>query len=120
MVAPLRGFMEDLVTVVITKVFNMLSFCLERSVKCQATLETKYNRPFTFSLCLIDPGAYELSRVNLPYFHIRSGKKNTFTRPSVYSTVPPGEPTRIRSLLAYELVNGCGTHEKIFVVILSF
>ena len=33
MVAPLRGFMEGLVTVVIAEVFNTLFFCLKRFVK---------------------------------------------------------------------------------------
>ena len=33
-VAPLCGFMEDLVTAVIAEVFNTLSFCLKHSVKC--------------------------------------------------------------------------------------
>jgi len=34
MEAPLRGFMEDLVTAVIAEVFNTLSFCFNRSVNC--------------------------------------------------------------------------------------
>ena len=33
-VAPLRGFMKNLVTAVIAEVFNMLSFCLKFSAKC--------------------------------------------------------------------------------------
>ena len=33
-IAPLRGFMEDLVTAVIAEVLNMLSFSLNRSVNC--------------------------------------------------------------------------------------
>ena len=33
-VAPLYGFVEDLVTAVIAEVFNLLYFCLKRSVKC--------------------------------------------------------------------------------------
>jgi len=56
-VAPLRGFMETLVTAVIAEVLNTLSFCLKPSAKCQTTLKTKRNRPFTFSLWLIDPEA---------------------------------------------------------------
>jgi len=33
-VAPLRDFMEDSLTAVIAELFNMLSFCLNCSVKC--------------------------------------------------------------------------------------
>ena len=32
--APLHGFVEDLVIALIAQVFNLLSFCLKRSVKC--------------------------------------------------------------------------------------
>jgi len=33
-VAPLYGYMEDLVAAVIAEMFNMLSFCLKHSVMC--------------------------------------------------------------------------------------
>ena len=52
MVAPLHGFMEDLVITVIAEVFIMLS--LKHSVKCKTTLKKKHNCPLAFSLWLIN------------------------------------------------------------------
>jgi len=108
-VAPLRGFMEDLVTAVIAEVFNMLSFCLNRSVNCYTTLNMKRDhRSFAFSPWLIDPrGCTVTSGFSvIPY----SGKKILFMFSSVYSAVQRGKHTQIQSLLAYELfVKRCGT-----------
>ena len=55
-VVPLHGFVGDLVIALIAEVFNTLSFCLKRSVKCWTALKTKHNCPFAFSLWLINCG----------------------------------------------------------------
>ena len=73
-VTPLCGFMEDLVTTVIAEVFNTLSFCLNCSVNCYTTLNTKHNRSFT-----VTNQSWErtLSQVDFPYFHIVA-RRDTF------------------------------------------
>jgi len=55
-VAPLHGFVKDLVIALIAEVLNTLLFCLKCSVKCYTTLKMKRNHPFAFSLWLTDLG----------------------------------------------------------------
>ena len=88
----LRG---DLVTAVIAEMFNLLFFCLKRSVKCYTTLKTKHNHPFTVTNRF---WGYALSRMNFPYFQIVA----RIMLSSIYGAVQRGKHTRIQSLLAYD------------------
>jgi len=101
-VAPLHGFVEDLVIVLIAEVFNSLSFYLKRSLKCFTTLKMKHNCPFAFSLWLIDPGG---ARCHKWIFSISIWQQEEvhFMLSFVYNAVLRGEHAQIQSLLAYEL-----------------
>ena len=74
-VAPLRGFTEDLVNAVIAEVFNTLSFCLYCFRNCYTTLKTKCNRP-KVNRPFTDPGACAV-RSGFPYFHMVA-RRDTF------------------------------------------
>ena len=99
MVAPLHGFMEDLVIAVIAEVFNMLSFCFKHSVKYWTTLKTKRNRPLPFTVTNRS-WAHELSQVT--YFHI-AARRDTFMLSSDYNAVQRGKQMQIQSLLICKL-----------------
>ena len=96
--APLCDFMEDLITVVIVEVFNMLSFCLNNSIKCLTTLKTKHNCP---SLWLIDSkGARCHEWISVfPYRGKKSYLSNSHL--SIFNTAQWGEHMKMQSLLAY-------------------
>ena len=117
MVAPLHGFVEDLIIIkLITEVFNKLSFCLKHSVKRYTTLKTKRNRPFTFSPWQINPGGacvYAWSWVNFLYYHIAARRDTSCS--SLYIALCNG--ANIHEYKAYwhmsfSLISGCGTREN--------
>ena len=104
--------MEDLIIAVIAEVFKMLSFCLKRSVKCQATLNMERNCPFAFSLLLINPGEHTVTSgfSVFPY----SGKR--YFSCSLQSIALWNGANRRECKaywdMNYSLIDGCGACEK--------
>ena len=109
-VAPLCGFMEDLVTPVITEVFNKLSSCLNCSENYWATLNMKRNRSFAFSLWLINPGGAHCHE-----WIFRIAKKRYFSCSPLSIALCNGASMRKYKAyrhMNFSLINVCGTREN--------
>ena len=109
---PLHGFMEDLVTAVNAEVLILLYSCLKCSVKCQTTLKTKHNHPFTLTCQLWGHAITS----ELPDFH--SSKRRYFSCSSLSTTLC--NRAGISEYEAYwhmnlSLISGCSTCKKKFI-----